>query len=30
VTNNIKDLKHSELYFPQLKVLMPDQLLRGH
>lgn len=30
VTNNIKDFKHSELYFPQLKILMPDQLLRGH
>jgi predicted nucleic acid-binding protein len=30
VTNNIKDFNNTELYFPQLTVLKPDQLLRGH
>ena len=29
VTNNTRDLKASELSFPELKVLTPQQLLRG-
>jgi putative PIN family toxin of toxin-antitoxin system len=29
VTNNIKDLVNAELKFPNLKVLTPEQLLRG-
>jgi len=29
VTNNIKDFKNSELFFPQLSILTPAQLLRG-
>lgn len=29
VTNNIRDLKESELVFPDLRVLTPAQLLRG-
>lgn len=30
VTNNIKDFNQTELYFPQLTVITPEQLLRGH
>ena len=30
VTNNIKDFSQTELYFPQLNILTPQQLLRGH
>jgi len=29
VTNNIRDLKESELVFPDLRVVTPAQLLRG-
>jgi putative PIN family toxin of toxin-antitoxin system len=29
VTNNLRDLKHAELKFPDLSVLSPEQLLRG-
>ncbi len=29
VTNNIRDLKRSELTFPDLYVMTPEQLLRG-
>lgn len=29
VTNNIKDLKRSELLFPDLHVMTPEQFLRG-
>lgn len=29
VTNNIRDLKNSELLFPDLHVMTPEQLLRG-
>lgn len=29
VTNNIRDLKRSELIFPDLYVMTPEQLLRG-
>lgn len=29
VTNNMKDFRQTELYFPQLTVLTPEQLLRG-
>lgn len=29
VTNNVKDLKASELTFPDLRVLRPEELLRG-
>jgi len=29
VTNNIKDFGNSELYFPQLSIVTPAQLLRG-
>jgi len=29
ITNNISDLKSSELNFPELTILKPEQLLRG-
>lgn len=29
VTNNVKDLKASELTFPDLRILRPEELLRG-
>lgn len=29
VTNNIKDMKNSELIFPELKIVSPEQLLGG-
>jgi predicted nucleic acid-binding protein len=29
VTNNVKDLKGAELSFKNLKILTPEQLLRG-
>jgi len=29
ITNNLSDLKGSELYFPELTVLKPEQMLRG-
>ena len=29
VTNNIKDLQDAELNFPSLRIVTPDQLLRG-
>jgi len=29
VTNNIRDLKRSELVFPDLRILTPEQLFRG-
>lgn len=29
VTNNIKDLRNAELKFPDLRILKPEQLLRG-
>ena len=29
VTNNIKDLENAELSFPQLRIMKPEQLLRG-
>lgn len=29
VTNNVKDIKNSELSFPELHVLTPEELLRG-
>lgn len=29
VTNNIRDLKKSELQFPELQIMTPEQLLRG-
>ena len=30
ITNNIKDLEGTELNFSDLKILKPEQLLRGH
>ena len=29
ITNNISDLKNSELNFPELTILKPEQILRG-
>ena len=29
VTNNISDLTHSELAFPELKIVKPEKMLRG-
>ncbi|MEX0965074.1 MAG: putative toxin-antitoxin system toxin component, PIN family [Pseudohongiellaceae bacterium] len=29
VTNNVKDLRRSELLFPDLRVMTPEQFLRG-
>lgn len=29
VTNNIRDLKNAELKFPELRILTPEELLRG-
>lgn len=29
VTNNIKDLRNAELEFPDLRIVKPEQLLRG-
>ena len=29
VTNNLKDLRNAELKFPDLRILKPEQLLRG-
>lgn len=29
ITNNVKDIKNSELTFPELHVLTPEELLRG-
>jgi putative PIN family toxin of toxin-antitoxin system len=29
VSNNVKDLKNAELSFPQLRIMKPEQLLRG-
>jgi predicted nucleic acid-binding protein len=29
VTNNVRDLRATELYFPSVRVLTPEQWLRG-
>ena len=29
ITNNISDLTHSELNFPELKIVKPEQMIRG-
>jgi putative PIN family toxin of toxin-antitoxin system len=29
ITNNIRDFNHSEISFPELKIVKPEQLLKG-